>query len=75
MIIFTAEDNPTSTTPKNIATAMVRTNTTPVDCRVACRVGQDTRLNSDVTSAMKFLKLRNMFTDRARPGLIVFTGQ
>ncbi len=38
-----------------MATAIVTTNTTPVDCKVAWRVGQDTLLNSETTSVKKDL--------------------
>jgi len=62
MIMRTASDSPKSTTPKNREIAKVTTSTTPVDCRVACRVGQETRLNSDVTSWTNALNLLNMPT-------------
>lgn len=55
MIILTASDKPTSTIPRKMATAIVTTNTTPVDCKVAWRVGQDTLLNSEITSVKKDL--------------------
>ena len=62
MIIFTLSDKPTSTTPRKMATAMVTTKTTPVDFKVACRVGQVTRLNSDITSVKNFPIFLKKFT-------------
>ena len=62
MISLTLSDNPTSITPRKMATAMVSTKTTPVDFRVSCRVGQVTRLNSEMTSVKNFPIFLKKFT-------------
>ena len=67
---FTTSDNPRSTAPKNSAITRVRKTTTPVEFRVASRVGQLTRLNSVCTLTRKSLIDLKKFTGALEEGYL-----